>query len=139
MSKIHFFSEIKFSLNEKTRIRKWIKAAVEAEGKQLEVLSIIFCDDEYLLNLNQRYLNHDSLTDILTFDRSGDGKIAGDIYISIDRVRENAVTFQVDFKEELGLVIIHGVLHLLGFTDKDKESQAIMRSKEDEYLLLLLK
>ena len=99
-------------------------------------LSFIFCDDMELLNKNSKYLNHDTLTDILTFDYSENNNISGDIYISIDRVKENAKTYKVTFENELDRVMIHGVLHLLGYKDKSKKDQKAMREKEDFYLSL---
>ena len=139
MEYIYFFSEIEFSLDDESRVRQWIKSTIEAEERQLREISVIFCDDNYLLSLNQKYLSHDTLTDILTFNRSKDKQIAGDIYISVDRIQENAMIFQASFREELCRVLIHGILHLIGFTDKSEENKKIMRSKEDEYLLLLSK
>jgi len=135
---IYFFVEdIVFILKEKNHIRNWIKQAIVSEGRKLKELNFIFCSDNYLLEINKQYLNHDTLTDIVTFDNSEtDSKIVGDIFISVERVIENAATFNVSVRDELHRVIIHGALHLLGYTDKNKANKALMTSKEDEYLKL---
>ena len=139
MPKINFFYEdISFDLKHKKVLREWIKSAIKAEGHSLDELNFIFCNDEYLLKINQEYLKHSTYTDIVTFDNSEvEGSITGDIFISIDRVRENASKFNVPEKEELHRVMIHGTLHLLGYKDKSKSEKALMTSKEDEYLNLL--
>lgn len=124
----------KFVLKEKTRIKKWIAEVVKREGKKLGDLGYIFCDDEYLLEANVEYLNHDTYTDIITFDYVEGDVISGDMMISVDRVRENAKTFGVSFERELHRVIIHGVLHLLGNGDKSEKEAKKMRSLEDAAL-----
>lgn len=133
---IHFFTEeIDFTLKGKAGIRNWIKQTITHEGQQLRELNFIFCTDEYLLQINREYLNHDTYTDIVTFDNSElKGKIVGDIFISIERIRENAKRFKVAEWEELHRVMIHGVLHLLGYTDKSKKEKAQMTEKENQYL-----
>lgn len=134
---ISFFSEdIDFILKDKSKTRAWIGETVKAEGfKRVAELNFIFCSDAYLLNINQQYLNHDTYTDIVTFDNSEEENvIAGDIFISVERVRENAEKFGVTERDELHRVIIHGVLHLCGYLDKKKEDKELMTSKEDEYL-----
>ncbi len=133
---VHFFSEdLVFTLKQKTHVRNWIKSTITEEGFKLAELNYIFCSDPYLLTINQQYLNHDTFTDIITFDNSEvEKEITGDIFISIDRIRENAVKFKVPFEDELHRVIIHGTLHLLGYPDKTKAAKAIMTQKEDEYL-----
>ena len=108
--------------------------AVKKEGYAAHYIQFVFCSDVYLLELNQQYLHHDTLTDIITFDYREGKKISGDIFISIDRVRENAGKFNVLFKEELHRVMIHGILHLCGYKDKDKKSKMLMTEKEDFYL-----
>ena len=133
---INFTSNTNFQLRHKTVLKSWIKEVVGKEGKKMKDLSFIFCDDMELLNKNSKYLNHDTLTDILTFDYSENNNISGDIYISIDRVKENAKTYKVTFENELDRVMIHGVLHLLGYKDKSKKDQKAMREKEDFYLSL---
>ncbi len=135
---IHFFTEdTSFILKQKTPVRNWIVATIEAEAYRLKELNFIFCSDAYLLEMNQGYLNHDTYTDIITFDNSDTPKkIVGDIFISIDRIHENAKNFEVSEKDELHRVIIHGVLHLLGYADKGKEKKAQMTDKENQYLSL---
>ncbi len=117
--------------------RKWIKETVKNENPKLKVgeLTFIFCNDAYLHKINVEYLNHDTLTDIITFDNSDEeNKIEGDIFISVERVRENADTLKTIFGQELRRVIIHGVLHLCGYKDKTKKDAQIMRKKEDFYI-----
>lgn len=104
------------------------------EGKSLYEIAIVFCSDEFLLDINNRFLNHDYYTDIITFDYVEDEKISGDLMISIDRVKDNALTEGVGFKEELNRVVIHGVLHLLGYDDKSSDEALLMREKEAFYL-----
>ena len=118
-------------------MESWIADVCSNEGKVLDELSLVFCSDNYLLEINQQHLNHDYYTDIITFDYSVDSVICGDLFISVDRVLENAGSFGVSFLHELHRVIIHGVLHLCGFNDKSSEEEAIMRSKEDCALLLM--
>ena len=136
MPSINFFEEdISFKLKNKTAVKQWIKTTIEAEGYKLKELNYIFCSDEYLLKINQQYLDHDTYTDIVTFDNSEkDRIIEGDIFISIDRIRENAVKFNSGEANELHRVIIHGALHLLGYQDKTAEKKKIMTEKEDQYL-----
>ena len=136
MPSINFFEEdIRFKLKDKTKVKTWVKATIEAEGYKLQELNYIFCSDEYLLDINRQYLDHDTYTDIITFDNSEKEKvITGDIFISIDRVRENAEKFSSGELNELHRVIIHGALHLLGYKDKTAESKKNMTSKEDQYL-----
>lgn len=136
MSAINFFQEdITFSLKNKIKLRNWIKQTIASEGKKLEELNFIFCSDAYLLDINQQYLNHDTFTDIITFDNSDQsGVLVGDIFISYERVCENAGKFSVSIADELHRIIIHGTLHLLGYKDKTKADKAIMTQKEDEYL-----
>lgn len=133
---IHFFSEdIKFTPKQKTYLRNWIHNTIKAEGFKLNELNFIFCSDNYLLNINKQYLNHNTLTDIITFDNSNvKSVITGDIFISIDRVNENAGIFKVKTEDELHRVMIHGTLHLLGYPDKGKKAKALMTEKEDFYL-----
>lgn len=131
---IAVFSEgIDFLYSSEDLLANWILKSALHESKNILSLNIIFCDDEYLLSMNQDYLNHDYYTDIITFDYSAE-EIEGELYISIDRVKENATALEVSFKHELHRVIIHGVLHLCGYGDKSEEEEKIMRSKEDFYL-----
>jgi probable rRNA maturation factor len=139
MASINFFSEeINFKLKHPRKTSNWIKGSITKEKKSVESLNFIFCADSYLLEINTEYLNHKSLTDIITFNQSNNSKngLEGDIYISIDRVIENSKKLKVLFDEELHRVIIHGVLHLIGYNDKDDNSKALMRKKEDAYLSL---
>ena len=133
---IHFFSEdVSYNLKEKTLIRAWIHNTITEEGAKLKELNFIFCSDAYLLNINQQYLNHNTYTDIITFDNSEEEKvILGDIFISIDRIRENAINFKVIDRDELHRVMIHGTLHLLGYPDKGKTAKVLMTQKENHYL-----
>ena len=136
MPAISFFEEdISYKLKQKTLVRRWITDTIIAEGYRLKELNYIFCSDSYLLQINRQYLNHDTYTDIITFDNSADEKsIAGDIFISIDRIRENASKFNVTESNELHRVIVHGALHLLGYGDKKPADKKIMTGKEDSYL-----
>ena len=132
---ITFLTEdITFGLKEKLKHKAWLKDVAKAEGFTIGELNYIFCSDAYLLDINQKYLGHDTLTDIVTFDNSEDPKmIEGDIFISIERVRENAIKF--DTKDsELKRVMVHGLLHLAGYKDKDKAQKELMRNKENEHL-----
>lgn len=133
---IHLFEEnIKLKIKNKLGIKKWLKTTVESEKFKLQELNYIFCSDEYLHEMNLSYLNHDTLTDIITFDNAEyEGEIVGDIFISVDRVRENAEKFEVSFEDELHRVMVHGALHLLGFKDKKKEEKEKMREMENYYL-----
>ena len=133
---IIFHSECDFSVSKQDVRSKWIKNSVINESKRVGELSFIFCKDEYLLKKNIQFLDHNNYTDIITFDYCEGEIISGDIFISIERVTENANKFGVDFENELDRVIIHGVLHLVGYKDKSKEEAIIMREKEDFYLSL---
>lgn len=138
MGSIRFFSEdTDFSIPHPRKTSTWIKAVIDKEKKRLADVNYIFCTDKYLLNLNKDFLNHDTLTDIITFDNSVQkGVIEAEIYISIERVLDNAVKFKVPFDEELHRVIIHGVLHLMGYKDKKPAEKALMRKKEEACLSL---
>lgn len=137
-SEIHFFNEeLNFVLPHKRKTREWVSEIIHRENKLTGAINFIFCTDKYLHNLNLQFLNHDTLTDIITFDQSQNkSMISGDIFISLERVRENARTYKSGFTSELSRVMCHGILHLIGYDDKTtKESKAI-RSKEDYYLSL---
>ena len=136
LSKINFYSENEFKLEDEARYASWIENVITSEGRTLEEISYIFCDDEYLLKINIEYLDHDTYTDIITFDYSAGKILQGEIYISTDRVRENSETFNVKFEDELRRVLSHGVLHLCGYKDKTEEEAALMRSKEEEKMKL---
>src|ERR1700760_4858684 len=136
MPSVNFFEEdIRFDLKNKNKVKAWVKSTIAAEGCRLQELNYIFCSDAYLLQINQQYLDHDTYTDIITFDNTEKEKvIEGDIFISIDRIRENAEKFGTGETNELHRVIIHGALHLLGYKDKSPKDKALMTSKEDHYL-----
>ena len=127
---------ILFELKNKAALKKWISAIIKLYGKKVGDIGYLFCDDEYLIEVNRTYLNHDTYTDIITFDYVEKNVISGDIMISVERVRENATVFETSFEDELHRVIIHGVLHLLGQGDKTKEEAEEMRKKESDALEL---
>jgi rRNA maturation RNase YbeY len=129
-----FFQEVKASLANRSVLKKFIESVFKKEGKGLESLNYIFCSDKTLLEINRRYLKHDFFTDIITFDLSETKSCRAEIYISIDRVRENARKLEVSFNSELHRVIFHGVLHLCGYNDKTKTERNRIRVKEDHYL-----
>ena len=132
---IRFFTEdVKFNLPKKLLLKKWLKSVIEDYQKKVGDINFIFASDEYLYDLNIKYLNHDYYTDVITFSYNEGNKISGDIYISIDRVKDNAKKYSVDFFDELHRVMVHGVLHLLGYEDDTEEKKLTMRSKEDFYL-----
>ena len=134
---INFFSEdINFKISYPEKIEAWIQTIIKDENHILNQINYIFCSDSYLLKINQEYLNHDTLTDIITFPYASSPFVQSDIFISIERVKENADLFKTTFDQELLRVIIHGVLHLCGYADKDKESQSLMHAKENEALVL---
>ncbi|MHA8088168.1 rRNA maturation RNase YbeY [Aquirufa sp. Wall-65K1] len=132
---IQFCSEeIDFNLPQKNRHKAWLKAVAQQEQKTIGDISYIFCSDDYLLEINKTYLNHDTLTDIVTFDNSENPKkLEGDIFISVDRIQENGLKLGTE-SSELQRVMVHGLLHLAGYKDKKKEDKAIMTAKEDYYL-----
>ena len=129
---ISFNYENEFELSNEDQISTWISKVILSENKKEGEINYIFCDDEYLLNLNEQYLNHDTLTDIISFDYSIGNEIHGDIFISTERVLENAADFNVSFQEELQRVLVHGVLHYCGYKDKSEDDEQLMRNKEDE-------
>ena len=131
-----YFVDTEFRLKEKTRIKNWLKLVAESEIFSLGNISVIFCSDNYILDINQKYLQHDYFTDIITFDYSENDRISGDLFISVDTVRENSIEYATDFQDELHRVIVHGVLHLVGYDDHTDEDVRQMRAKEDYYLSL---
>lgn len=137
---IYFQSQSDFSLSSEEEERRslWVQDAIRNSGNHCGEITYIFCSDEEVLEINQKYLQHDTYTDIITFDYSQDDLISGDIFISIDRVKENAEQFKVSFEHELARVMIHGVLHLLGFDDHSEEEKKEMRRQEDKHISLLL-
>ena len=131
----YFTEDITFPFKFKRLTSKWLKFVAHSEARRLGDISIIFCSDQYILDVNRKYLNHDYYTDIITFDYCEGDLLSGDLFISIDSVRENAAFYGTAFENELNRVIVHGVLHLIGYDDHTEEEIAQMRSKEDFYLL----
>ena len=129
---ISFNYELEFQLENEEQYSSWISNVISSENKKEGDINYIFCDDEYILEINKQHLNHDYYTDIISFDYSVGNELHGDIFVSIERVRENAVEFDVTFDEELKRVLAHGVLHYCGYKDKTEEEELLMRSKEDE-------
>lgn len=125
-----------FSFPGKKRLKEAISSLMEEEGRSFKSLDYIFCSDEYLLGINQSYLQHDELTDIITFDLSeGGNEVVGEIYISVERVADNSLLFNTSFQDEFRRVVFHGALHLCGYKDKTKKEEAEMRAKETYYLI----
>jgi probable rRNA maturation factor len=138
MASINYFSQKpRFKLQNPQKTSSWIKSTIKKEGAVLISLNYIFCTDEYLREINIKFLKHKTFTDIVTFNYNpSETEVDGEIYISVDRVRENAGTYKSDFSAELNRVMIHGVLHLLGYNDKSRAEKKVMREKEDSYLSL---
>lgn len=132
----YFTEDIKFDLKGKLLNNRWLKMVVGSEIRRLGDLSIIFCSDNYILDINLRYLQHDYFTDIITFDYCEGDTVSGDLFISIDSVRENAAFYGATFEDELDRVMVHGVLHLMGYDDHTPEDIAVMREKENYYVKL---
>lgn len=132
------FIETKDVVSQKNKVKSWIKSVAEKRGFKVGEISYIFCSDDYLLDINKTYLKHDFYTDIITFDYTDAKKISGDLYISIDRIRDNAQELNLGFEQELHRVIIHGVLHILGLKDKTEEEAKEMRKAEEECLKSLM-
>jgi len=129
---ISFNYETDFELDNEAQYEDWISRIIESEGFEEGEINYIFCDDEYLHKINVEYLDHDTLTDIISFDYTVGNVLQGDIFISIERVQDNANDFNVSFEEELKRVLSHGVLHYCGYKDKSEEDEALMRAKEEE-------
>lgn len=129
---INFYSENSFELKQEDQFKVWLKSVIASEEKKTGEISFIFCDDEYLLQINREYLDHDTYTDIISFDNSVGKILNGDIFISTERVEENAGSFGVSFDEELKRVMAHGILHFCGYKDKTDSESRIMRAKEEE-------
>ena len=132
----YFFEDTDFVFKAKTKNKQWLKLVAESEIRRIGELSIIFCSDNYILNVNQEFLQHDYFTDIITFNYCEGDRLSGDLFISIDTVRENAIEYGTDFNEELNRVIVHGILHLIGYDDHSDEDVKVMRQKENYYLSL---
>jgi len=137
---IQFFSEeVVFSMPDEPRVHDWIIRTITDEKLEAGVINIIFCNDDYLLDLNQKFLDRDTLTDVIAFDYREEGnEVSGDVFISIERIRDNASKLKQSLDHELNRVIIHGILHLCGYADKTPGQKAAMTAKEDKYLSLLL-
>lgn len=134
---IRYYSEdIKFQLKEKAVHNRWLKLVSASEIRNIGAINIIFCSDNYILDVNMKYLQHDYFTDIITFDYCEKNTLNGDLFISIDTVRDNSSFYGTEFKDELDRVIVHGLLHLIGYDDHSEEEQKQMRAKEDYYLSL---
>ena len=131
---INFNYENQFFLDDEASVSNWVSAVIKKENFKEGEINYVFCDDDYLLKLNVEFLEHDTYTDIISFDYTMGKLISGDIFISTERVKENAKLFNVPFKDELRRVIIHGVLHYCGYKDKSDSDVEVMRSKENEYL-----
>jgi rRNA maturation RNase YbeY len=134
---ITFNSETSFTLKNHKKLVKWIGDVISSEGFQVGEINYIFCDDSYLNKINQEFLNHDTFTDIISFDYTLGKEVGGDIFISIERVLENAEKFNEVFENELYRVMIHGILHFMGYKDKTKKEKTLMRTKEDENIFIL--
>ncbi|OWP84129.1 rRNA maturation RNase YbeY [Flavobacterium davisii] len=129
---INYNYEVDFLLDNEVDYTKWIEVVIKSENKELNEINYIFCNDDYLLEINKQYLEHDYYTDIISFDYTEGDVVSGDIFISIERVKENAIDLNTPFDEELKRVIIHGVLHYCGYKDKSAKEEEMMRLKEDE-------
>ena len=133
---ISFNYETDFELNNETAFIKWVSLIITSENKKEGDINYVFCDDNYLQKINMEYLQHETLTDIISFDYSLGNELHGDIFISVEMVRENAVDYNVSFDEELKRVMSHGILHYCGYKDKTEKDSEIMRNKEDEKIVL---
>jgi len=135
----YYFEDTNFSFNRRLSVNKWLKTVSINESRQLGDINIIFCSDEYLLNINQKYLKHDYYTDIITFDYCFNNILSGDLFISIDSVLLNSKSYNTEFSNELNRVIVHGILHLIGYDDHTEDDIHTMRNKEDFYLNIYVK
>ncbi|MEZ0007444.1 putative rRNA maturation factor [Flavobacterium sp. 28YEA47A] len=133
---ISFNYETEFELPNENEIEKWLSDIIVSEFKKEGEINYIFCDDEYLHEINVKYLDHDTLTDIISFDYSIGNELHGDIFVSVERVADNAKDFNVSFDEELKRVLVHGILHFAGYKDKSETDELLMRSKEDEKIAM---
>lgn len=130
----YFFEDTDFVFKKRRECNSWLKAVAESEIKKLGSINIIFCSDNYILDINQKYLHHDYFTDIITFDYCEGQVLSGDLFISVDSVKENSITYKTEFSQELLRVIVHGILHLIGYDDHTPDEQTQMRAKENYYL-----
>ena len=132
----YFTEDIKFEFKDKLSNNRWLRLVASSEVKKLGDINIIFCSDNYILDVNMKYLQHDYFTDIITFDYCEGNVMNGDLFISVDSVRENASYYGTEFPDELKRVMVHGILHLIGYDDHSEDDIKVMRSKEDYYLSL---
>jgi rRNA maturation RNase YbeY len=132
----YFNEDIDFKFKGKALNNQWLRMVAGSEVRRIGDISIIFCSDNYILDVNMRYLQHDYFTDIITFDYCEGDRLSGDLFISIDSVRENALYYGAEFTDELNRVMVHGLLHLIGYDDHTEEEKKVMRAKEDYYLSL---
>ena len=130
----YFTEDTDFDFKFKTLTRKWLSKVAESEIRKLGNINVIFCSDRYLLDINIKYLQHDYFTDIITFDYCENNVLSGDLFISVDSVKENSLYYNTEFKDEINRVIVHGILHLIGYDDHSEEEIATMREKENYYL-----
>lgn len=133
---INFNYETDFNLDNEEAVAAWLGNVITSENKKEGEINYIFCDDEYLHKINVEYLDHDTLTDIISFDYSMGNELHGDIFVSVERVKDNAADFEVSFEEELKRVLVHGILHYCGYKDKGEAEELLMRSKEDEKIAM---
>lgn len=133
---INFNYENEFTLENEEAIAKWLSDVIVSENKKEGEINYIFCDDEYLHKINLEYLNHDTLTDIISFDYTVGNELHGDVFVSVERVQDNANDFNVPFEVELRRVLVHGILHYCGYKDKGEKEELMMRAKEDEKLVM---
>lgn len=133
---ISFNYETDFELSDETAVSDWLSSVILSESKKEGDINYIFCDDEYLHKINVEYLNHDTLTDIISFDYSVGNELHGDIFVSVERVADNAKDFEVSFDEELKRVLVHGILHYAGYKDKSEDDEVKMRQKEEEKIAM---
>ena len=133
---INFNYESEFTLDNEEAIATWLSSVIVSENKSEGEINYIFCDDEYLHQINVEYLNHDTLTDIISFDYTMGNEISGDVFVSVERVLDNSKDYNTSFEDELKRVLVHGVLHYCGYKDKSEEDEALMRSKEDEKIAM---
>ena len=135
----YFYEDTKFVFKPKALTKLWLKTVAGSESKKIGDINVIFCSDNYILDVNMKYLQHDYFTDIITFDYCEDDTLSGDLFISVDSVKENASFYGTEFEVELNRVIVHGLLHLIGYDDHKDQDIKMMRSKEDYYLALRCK
>lgn len=132
----YFFQDTDFQFKHRRFNNQWLRMVAESEIRRIGDVNIIFCSDNYILDVNLKYLQHDYFTDIITFDYCENNVLSGDLFISVDSVRENSVFYNTEFEDELNRVMVHGILHLIGYDDHSEEDQKVMREKENYYLSL---